>query len=106
MRGTFIFIPLAVLLAAGCDNRNTANSSGDGAASSTPSSEVADADKQVAAAPAPSAAAPPSAGTFVEKAAIAGMFEVESSRIAIDRVNDPKLKEFAQMMVDDHTKAN
>lgn len=43
---------------------------------------------------------------FVESAAVAGLFEVESSREALDRATKPELKQFAQMMVDDHTKAN
>lgn len=43
--------------------------------------------------------------SFVDTAAIAGMFEVESSKLALARATSPALKAFAQMMVDDHTKA-
>ncbi len=43
---------------------------------------------------------------FVQKAAIGGMFEVESSKIALDESANENVKKFAQMMVDDHTKAN
>lgn len=42
---------------------------------------------------------------FIEKAAIGGMFEVESSKIALTRSTNPEVKTFAQEMVTDHTKA-
>jgi putative membrane protein len=44
--------------------------------------------------------------SFVEKAAKSGMEEVSISRVAVDRAQDPQVKEFAQMMVSDHTDAN
>lgn len=44
--------------------------------------------------------------TFVTKASGGGMYEVEVSKLAIDKASDPAIKEFAQMMVTDHTKAN
>lgn len=50
--------------------------------------------------PADEAAAP----DFVDKAAVSDMFEVESSRIALERTKNPDIKAFAQMMVDAHTK--
>lgn len=43
---------------------------------------------------------------FVTKASGSGMYEVEVSKLAIDKASDPAIKEFAQMMVTDHTKAN
>lgn len=42
--------------------------------------------------------------TFVMKAANSGMFEIESSRIALERSKNEQVRSFAQMMVDDHTK--
>lgn len=44
--------------------------------------------------------------TFVEKAAEAGRDEVAISRIAAERATNPDVKKFAQMLVDDHTRAN
>lgn len=44
--------------------------------------------------------------TFVKKAAIAGMTEVELGKIALSKSQDPAIRKFAQKMVDDHTKAN
>lgn len=43
---------------------------------------------------------------FVDSAARAGLFEVESSKLALERATSPQLKQFAQMMIDDHNKAN
>lgn len=43
---------------------------------------------------------------FVEKAAISGIFEVESSKLALQKSQNAEVKTFAQTMVDDHMKAN
>ncbi len=43
---------------------------------------------------------------FVLEAAMAGMAEVESSRIAVQKASSPAVKQFAQRMIDDHTRAN
>lgn len=43
---------------------------------------------------------------FLKDAALAGMAEVESSQLALQKATDPTVKSFAQKMVDDHTKAN
>ena len=43
---------------------------------------------------------------FIEDASAAGMFEVDSSKVALEKSSNEKVKEFAQQMVDDHTKAN
>jgi putative membrane protein len=42
---------------------------------------------------------------FLEKAAHAGHTEVEGSKLALTKATSPEVKEFAQQMVDDHTKA-
>jgi putative membrane protein len=42
---------------------------------------------------------------FVREAAITGMAEIEIGRMALDRSRDTDVKKFAQMMIDDHTKA-
>lgn len=39
---------------------------------------------------------------FVTKAAIGGMFEVQSSKVAQNKLQDQSLKEFAQKMISDH----
>lgn len=48
--------------------------------------------------PADEAAAP----DFATKAAIGDMFEIASSKIALDRSTNPDVKAFAQMMIDAH----
>jgi putative membrane protein len=55
------------------------------------------------AAPAPAA---DKAQTFVDKAAVGSMFEVESSQLALRTSKDPDVKKFADMMVSDYGAAN
>ena len=43
--------------------------------------------------------------TWVKTVASANMFEIESSKLALEKSSSPDLKGFAQQMVDDHTKA-
>lgn len=43
---------------------------------------------------------------FLEEAAQSGHAEVEGSRLALESASSPAVKEFAQKMVDDHTKAH
>lgn len=42
---------------------------------------------------------------FVSQAAASDMFEIETSRVAANQAQDPKVKQFAQMLVADHTKS-
>lgn len=46
------------------------------------------------------------AQAFVTKATQAGLAEIELGKLAQTRSSDPKVKEFAATMVNDHTKAN
>lgn len=46
------------------------------------------------------------AQTFVTKAANGGMYEVESSRVALEKAQRAEVKDFAQQMITDHEKAN
>jgi len=43
---------------------------------------------------------------FAVKMADAGMFAVEMGKLALQNAASPKVKEYAQMMIDEHTKAN
>jgi len=42
---------------------------------------------------------------FVQKAAIANMAEIQLGQLAAQHAENPQVKQFAQMMVDDHTRA-
>jgi putative membrane protein len=42
--------------------------------------------------------------TFVQQAAAANQFQIESSQLALQKAHNGKLKQFAQRMIDDHTK--
>jgi putative membrane protein len=44
--------------------------------------------------------------TFVTKAAAGGMAEVENARLALERAQSSEIKQHAQQMIDDHSKAN
>lgn len=48
----------------------------------------------------------PEPSVFVEKAAVAGLTEVEAGKMALAKSKDPGIRSFAQRMVSDHTKAN
>jgi putative membrane protein len=43
---------------------------------------------------------------FTTKAAVGGMAEVALGKLALEKTTNPKIKEFAGMMVNDHGKAN
>jgi len=46
----------------------------------------------------------PSTQDFITEAAVSDMFEVQSSELATQKSNDGATKEFAQKMIQDHTK--
>jgi putative membrane protein len=43
---------------------------------------------------------------FIKKAAISGRKEVQLSQLAAQRATDPAVKQFAQQMIDEHTRSN
>jgi putative membrane protein len=47
----------------------------------------------------------PSTADFVKQVAVSGIFEVEASKLAVERADEPT-KSFAQQMIKDHTKAS
>lgn len=47
-----------------------------------------------------------SSQTFAEKAAVSNQFEIDSSKIALEKSQNNDVKTFAQQMIDDHGKAD
>ena len=43
---------------------------------------------------------------FINKAAMSDMFEIQSSELALQKATDAKVKDFAKMMVSDHSAAS
>ena len=87
---------------------DTAGSAGAGMATSA--GQPANTAGTNAAAPVQGAAAvqmqPLPAQDFVTAAASGGLFEVESSKLALERTKSDEVKAFAEMMIADHSKAN
>jgi putative membrane protein len=48
---------------------------------------------------------PPSAQGFAKAVAMSDMYEVTTGRLALEKSEDAKTREFAQMMIDDHTRS-
>lgn len=44
----------------------------------------------------------PATRTYVTKAAVGDMFEIEASRLALERAEAPAVRDFARLMLDDH----
>jgi putative membrane protein len=60
-------------------------------------------------APEPAASTAPivmAAADYVASAAAGDLYEIESSRLALQNARNPEVKAFAQMMVDEHTKSS
>lgn len=54
--------------------------------------------------PPPPAAAKTMAAAYVDAAGKSDMYEIESSKIALQKSSNPQIKSFANMMIKDHTK--
>lgn len=57
-------------------------------------------------APAAGKAASAATQKFVKNAAITDLFEIQAGKLAQDKADDPAYKDFAKMIVDDHTKTS
>ncbi|MFM7349161.1 MAG: DUF4142 domain-containing protein [Erythrobacter sp.] len=96
MRNAALLIA-ASLLATACGNRQAENEP-----------ERADAGTAIAQPDAGGAFAvqAPSAQDFAQRAAMSDMFEIQSSNIALKKVKPGGVRDFAQMMIADHTKSS
>lgn len=59
----------------------------------------------IIAAPALAQAADPAAKTYVTKAGAGDLYEIQSSQLILIGTRDPKLRDYANMMIRDHTKS-
>ena len=88
----YLSLALVTAVTIGCNNRNDADtgiSGTDSAAVGTAGADnLSNADEN-----------------FVKDIAIANMAEIELGQLAASHSTDPQVKKFAQMMIDDHTKA-
>ncbi|MDO5370006.1 DUF4142 domain-containing protein [Paracoccus sp. (in: a-proteobacteria)] len=89
---------------------STAAAPDSGTAAATTTTTAADGTTTTTTAPAAdgAAAAMPAMAPqeFVNNAASGGMFEVQSSELALERSQTPAVQEFARMMIADHSAAN
>jgi putative membrane protein len=100
---TLAISALALLTAAGCDNRNDDVMVDDGApqdGNAVPEGVESDPNP-----PATQGAAMPTT-EFASTMAASDMFEIESSRVALQKAQSPEVKKFAKMMVDMHTQSS
>jgi putative membrane protein len=89
----------AALGAAACDRSETADPETEAAGAAATGEPAAT--TTVAEAQAPSAT---TAAGFVTRAALSDMYEIESSRLALERSQSAGIKAYAQRMIDEHTR--
>jgi putative membrane protein len=94
---------VALLTTSGCGRKS--NDSATPGGPESPQTDAAPAD-QSGAASAESATPPTQDQTFFEQAAEGGMAEVEAGQLAQEKGSSKSVKDFAAMMVKDHTEAN
>lgn len=114
---TLMMTAAVMTMSFGAAHAQSTTGTGDtaGAPNSTPSmatpSTAADAKADAAMAPSATTTASSNAKvshmtkSFIENASAANMFEIETSKVALTKAQDQKVKDFAQKMIDDHTKA-
>ena len=81
-------VALATTVALGCNTDNRAQNRGNDAVGTSGAANVSNGDRD-----------------FIRDLAIANMAEVELGKLALQRAANAEVKKFAQMMIDDHTKA-
>jgi putative membrane protein len=105
MKNTFLALSLALATAgilAGCaTHRHDAGNASMGAGAATTS-----ASSTMTTTSTPAMKLSPADVQFVAVAAGAGMYEVEAGRVAASRAMDPKVKAYAQMLVEHHSANN
>lgn len=93
-------IAVAGLLLAGCDQNTASNQSNSPSVAQDSPSSLRESGLRGS-----SAALSNESKDFVAEAAMGNLFEIEASKIALDRANFADVKEFATKMIADHTKS-
>jgi Predicted outer membrane protein len=100
-------LAMAALVACQGTSTDTDNTDSTGAINAAPDSAMGMGDQQSADQPTGGASTlDEKTSTFMNKAADAGMHEVEAGQLAQQKASNPRVKAFGQMMVNDHSKAN
>lgn len=102
MRLTFALIPAAALALSACNNRAETPAAEDTMATDMPADAEATADAGMSGA---GMASSTTAQGFADTASASDMFEIESSKLAQTMAKDAAVKDFAAMMVKDHTQS-
>jgi putative membrane protein len=90
-----LLMAASLLATTACDNRETPTQQAGAGSTAAPAADAAGAFAETA----------PSAQEFAQMQAMSDMYELASSNIALKRAAGAPTKEFAQMMVADHTKS-
>lgn len=105
MKSKYLIAPLAVLALAACGDRGGDTATADNVAA-VDNAALEDVTVDNAAANVATAAPlPTTPQEFADMAAASDTYEIESSKLAQDKAQDAKVKDFAAMLVKDHTKS-
>lgn len=104
MKHRFMLLALPAIALAACGGETASNATvtGNDALAADESAVLGNAADNVAMAPA-AAAAPMNGQQFADTAAASDLFELESSKLAQEKATAAPVKEFAAMMIKDHT---
>ncbi|HEX6430091.1 MAG TPA: DUF4142 domain-containing protein [Niastella sp.] len=91
------------LLACGSPSGDTTNTDSTGAIRSEPNTDL---NREMDSSKMAKGTVDDRTHTFMNDAALGGMAEVEFSKLAKDRALNPRVKNFAEMMINDHSAAN
>lgn len=107
MNRSLILSSVALLALAACGDAQKATSEAESAAADVAADTTAAVENATAAVTDTAAPADATATSgYVTNAALGDMFEIESSRLAVEKAKSPEVKKFAQMMIDAHTKTS
>ena len=108
MNRNLILSSVALLALAACGEAEDATTKAESAATDVAADTTATVENATAEATdmvAPAADTRTASG-YATAAALGDMFEIESSRVALEKSKSPEVKQFAQMMIDGHSKTS